>query len=775
MPIIQQQLPLIWEEILDRNTGKLTFFYPIGSSSDIPVGMAHLLEHLIANKLAGIVTEISAKTTRDFTEFTIIVDSSQLNTAIHFLFTITEMKWSKHEVEREKKIILRELDQYYLDLNYVYREQLHAAIFAEHSYGLSTTGDRRDIAGFEATTVEYWTSMYPAPAKIEGCGPWRTQDIQNLIHPYIVKISSTAPIHSFNAKVDRMGVGHKFLKINKTSELTTNNAFQGAGWRIKVNTFVSQQSSECWRALPIIWKRRLQRIAQGTSKKFNLRMFMYAHAGVLTLDAATPTFVEFYDAIPDFLNMIKMPITTDEYKYCKTHILLNNLRSRENLLERSALTSQIWIQQFPRIEQLEEAAQAIVHPLNMDDMVSLSTDEDRTVSYTHFPVEIVMNNNKHSFYRKATEIELSTQYLADTTFAPIPSAYWWDERPQYGLKYANVTSVSLTERYHVLYRIKSQCLLKSGDINKGMYRNGTIEKVRYEGNETIVHLAFFKGSDLINSLEFTNSNLRSIVSNLSRTKQNKFDSSYFEYDLKWKVYEAMKHYKLISTKEDDFIQLKGITILQPQMSTNTWLTVDDIVKRVESSDRVYVNESSSIMSVKWDVMKWNSDWTGIAVVFPINSICRHTFILQECAFGLTERVFDSLESWIRKKGFAYRIVQSIISSDYNDYHYFGIQCSMDNFQSIVHLIQTWLEYILEKAPIVEEWAHQRWSENEAIEYYSVEQFLRSTDRLVYYQAIEQTKYSNQKIKQTKTTFELQDYIQNMISTNPKIIRLEPLL
>ncbi|MEW4370220.1 M16 family metallopeptidase [Paenibacillus kandeliae] len=772
MQTTKKQILFNWEEMLNRTTGKLTFFYPIGAASEVPVGLAHMLEHLIANKLAALVANISANTTRDFTEFTIIGDASQLHNAMQCLFTIAELKWDEEEVEREKSIILRELDQYYLDSNYVYREQLQAAIFANQSYGLSITGNKENVAELHTTIMNQWTSLYPSPVKIEGCGPWKQQDIQDLIRPFLSNMYND-PNPSFLAKVDQIGVGYTCLPVDSYSIIARKHSFQGSGWVLNHNEPISQHASE---ALLIIWKYRLKRAVHVADLKLNPRIFVYDHAGVFTLDHAGTSFLDFQCKVNECLTLMNMPLTKDEYKYCKTHLLIHYFRSRENLLQRPMLSSQEWLKQFPSLEQLQCTAQAIVHQLNLDEMISLGTDESYNNSYKTIGMTVKQEKHKYPVSREPLELTPIMQVktedahsVSGTSLQSLPNDYLYD------LPYVHLSTLSLTERYHVLYRVESQRLLQLKDISKSLYQNGMVEHIRYEGNETMIHLAFFKASDLIHSIESVRLFLQSVTASLSSIKQDELHFPSLEFDLKWNTYEAMKHYDWIGTNEHGLAKLKGVSILQPMMSQNERLTVDHISQSIQNSNHLdsFDNNNEQATIDDGNSIHWSRDWTGVVVAYPIPVICRQSFIVQECAFGLTERDFDSLESWIRKKGFAYRIVQSIIAAD-RQYHYFGVQCSMTNVLDIIQLVKEWIQYLVERVSTIEQWANQRWSNREANEYDSVGQCLRSTDRFVYYKALERKYFLNKGLEQSKDSYTLFEYVQEMLATHPKIIRFGPL-
>ncbi len=776
-----------WEELPYRTTGKLTFYYPVGAASAMVPGVAHLLEHLIASRIAPFVTEITAKTTRDLTEFTMIATVTQLKQVLHFLSTLCQLQWNEDEVQREIRIVLRELDQFYLNTRLVYLEQLQAAVFGGHGYGCSILGNKDSLSEITTECLNAYTRAYPAPIKIEGSAPWNANDMLDYMQPYVQQWHVGSMEQQTDFSEHRYG-GYALFDSSVIAHDARSIDLQCGGWRLNDNKAITPSAASM---LVAIWQKRFDSSSYANRTNIHIRMFMYEQAGIITFDSSTATFAVFEQQIPQLLSLMQIPITEAEYKSAELKLIIEYVRKRENLLTRPVLDWSNWQQQLLDLQQLQFASQLVIDQLKRSIMVGLSTD--RSILSTYQPYTLLHTNESkqlmsqrmytHSDQNRVrllsgirvNEYSQPQKFLANQEGA----SFWQHDRLCSGegwssnTPYFHMTYTPLAERYHMLYRIGSPRLLQKADLPSKLYANGMIEAIRYEGNETIIHLSFFRAIDVLHSIQSMCSAIHLLPYDATEIAPVSVRPKRLEDDLKWNVYEALKDNDLVHCSADQGLLLKGIS-LAAALPSAMQIEIKDAVKKTYEVQSLNSACSNDITYDRTDrcLVSYESNWDGIAVVYPIPFINRATFIVQEAAFGLTEQDMDTLEKRVREDGLAYRIVQSIIVSGSQYYHYFGVQCGKNERLAFVAVVKRWLIDLQGRTDWLEKWARTRWGHHNAKQYYSVSQFLRAADRLVYYDVI-QNKYSaHDTLPNINSSNTLVSYLQHMVAQQPVLISFE---
>ncbi len=157
-------------------TTNIGIFIKSGTKNEINInyGCAHFLEHMlfkgtkkrsakdISEVIDGIGGIINAYTTHEFTAFYTKTLKEEAKTALDVLYDmITNSLFDENEIEKEKKVILEEINMYEDDPNSFIQEEFSKNIFKDTELGYSILGDKELIKKInKKILLEYFNLNY---------------------------------------------------------------------------------------------------------------------------------------------------------------------------------------------------------------------------------------------------------------------------------------------------------------------------------------------------------------------------------------------------------------------------------------------------------------------------------------------------------------------------------------------------------------------------------------------------------------------------------------
>ncbi|MDD2371381.1 MAG: pitrilysin family protein [Firmicutes bacterium] len=174
--ILDNNLKILSYKIDSSFTTNIGIFIKSGTKNEINInyGCAHFLEHMlfkgtkkrtakdIAEEIDGIGGIINAYTTHEFTAFYTKTLKEEAITALDVLFDmLTNSLFDGDEIEKEKKVILEEINMYEDDPNSFIQEEFSKNIFKDTELGYSILGDKKLIKKINKNILlEYFNTHY---------------------------------------------------------------------------------------------------------------------------------------------------------------------------------------------------------------------------------------------------------------------------------------------------------------------------------------------------------------------------------------------------------------------------------------------------------------------------------------------------------------------------------------------------------------------------------------------------------------------------------------
>lgn len=173
---LKNKLKILSYKIDSSFTTNIGIFIKSGTKNEINVnyGCAHFLEHMlfkgtkrrtakdIAEIIDGIGGVINAYTTHEFTTFYTKTLKEEAETALDVLYDmIANSLFDKEEIEKEKKVILEEINMYEDDPNSFIQEEFSKNIFKNNELGYSILGDKKLIKKInKEILIDYFKTHY---------------------------------------------------------------------------------------------------------------------------------------------------------------------------------------------------------------------------------------------------------------------------------------------------------------------------------------------------------------------------------------------------------------------------------------------------------------------------------------------------------------------------------------------------------------------------------------------------------------------------------------
>ncbi len=266
-------------------------------------GYTHLLEHLIlfrgtekrsgeeiGNEMRAHGAYFNGHTGRDVTTFEISIPSEFFDFALEIhKEMLFNLKISKEELEKEKEIILEEINSYFDDPEQYGQKLMYEQLFKEHPYGFPIYGNKENI---KKATVEEIYSFYKNYFTPSNCALCIVGDIdKDYAIEKIKEIFENIPSH----KVNRPEVTspHPLLKtIKSITQKSTEQAYLIIGMRGP--SFESEERIPAQILTKIIgagFNPRLWRALQRRGSLIhNIKMsyIPYKYSGVITIIITLP-------------------------------------------------------------------------------------------------------------------------------------------------------------------------------------------------------------------------------------------------------------------------------------------------------------------------------------------------------------------------------------------------------------------------------------------------------------------------------------------------------
>ncbi|MFD2370647.1 M16 family metallopeptidase [Brevibacillus sp. GCM10020057] len=704
----------ITEQIHNLKIGVICVRYGIGAAnSDLPIGTAHFLEHLICStENRQLYGNLTAMTKRDETIYYLLTPQYKLTDTFNALNTKKTLDFSEDMIERERTIIIREIEQFQLQPRNLILEQLQAALFPNHGYGHSILGNKSQVKKISNSDLKRGLSYYSYPETIVLVGPWE--------HGQIIQAMGTAGLVVQHRKESHLSfpviLGRGKIHF---SEVLRDTPFVGGGWVLpgekSTNPFA-------FRVMRYIWEGRIRRCFP--SKHFKLRLNQYHYAGVLTLES-----IEKGSKLSDLetiLLELRRPISKNEYCEGVDKTTLEIMRQKENLISRSELLLSCFRYEMPSWEELQLHQQIINKHLYMDIGVYGSSIDSTCSTYTieknYLLPQLVdstnenRKNNGDQCYKPldkppSSEILLSNFKIKNSSQS---NRYW------------TVASSPLTERYHVLFRLPClyfSRLLQPKDLPFSILQKGVLENVRYEGWDTLFQVAFTSNEEMQEVLHTATSTMVPIQRQ-SYINTSEYYMQNIELELKWRILEAIR--PIVEKSVNASLKLNGLSIILPENSSITTVELD---RWFEKTDKEEIN-GSYVKLVNGAVI--GARFNGAAVICPLPYKSLASLIIQEAAFGVGKRSFLSLENLTRSKGLSYRIVQSLCRIGNEIFIFWGIQCPPKLTNTFYETVKEWLISLRMSVKDVELWFRDIWTPFSPNKHKSILQLLRDMDRMGYY-------------------------------------------
>lgn len=175
---LKNKLKILSYKIDSSFTTNIGIFIKAGTKNEINVnyGCAHFLEHMlfkgtkrrsakdIAEIIDGIGGVINAYTTHEFTAFYTKTLKEEADTALDVLYDMLfHSLFDTEEIEKEKKVIIEEINMYEDDPNSFIQEEFSKNIFKNNELGYSILGDKKLIKKIKKEILLKYHSTHYRP------------------------------------------------------------------------------------------------------------------------------------------------------------------------------------------------------------------------------------------------------------------------------------------------------------------------------------------------------------------------------------------------------------------------------------------------------------------------------------------------------------------------------------------------------------------------------------------------------------------------------------
>lgn len=680
------------ETLPSLDVGIVNINFPIGAAyNGVKIGVAHFLEHIFCSTHEFGKGKLTAQTQRDETNYYFYVSKNNIKTVFsHFNWQLTI---DEKILEQERNTIKNEIKQFNINQRNKALEYLHFFLFNGKDYGRSILGSDSQISKINKSDLEKGLSLYKKASSVNVIGPWEREYILNCIEE-----SNLLENHHSNSRIctELLTIGQGESLIPKDIK----TPFVGGAWFLSID-----KSHQLYaEVLKNIWDSRVKKSFSGT---FTLRIQIYNHAGVLTLDSILPEAKKCN--IEKIISCLEYPITLQEFNKALIKLHINYHRSAEDLQTRIKYINNLYINQLDKLilGDIEDWQQKIIKEISYENGLYLCNSiSNPNIRYISTKKSIIKNHKEDTVENLSNHTNTETGLISPIII-------------RNNSNYYTAVSSPLTKRYHLLIRIDCQGigrLLIPKELPPEILTKGMLESVRYEGWYTLYHISFFSEKTMTESIVHL---LAYRWKPHLKTNEEKHMTN-LEIEMKRRI---IKVFKTPQIKDRGY--LVGISIVTPN---------NNVIKEkyFEKFSNIETPRTIQREQVTIDNKIIKANFHGVAIITRLprrSSLC--ALILQETAFG-TNPNFPTLESLIREKGLSYRIVQSLITLGDDLYIYWGIQCDPCNKTLFKGVVREWLFYLEEHSNSIEIWFENMWVYYNPQNHNSISQLVRDIDRTGHY-------------------------------------------
>ncbi|MEE1342872.1 MAG: pitrilysin family protein [Lachnospiraceae bacterium] len=172
---LKNGLPVVLEVMPQYRSASIGIYVKVGSAyeNEKNNGISHVIEHMVfkgtekrtakelADEIAEIGGDVNAYTTKECTCYYATVLDENLFQAMELLGDmLTYSTFNKEDLEKEKKVILDEIDLYDDSPEDVVHEYLHKQVWNSHPLGYLISGEKSVVEGFSSEDVVAFMKQY---------------------------------------------------------------------------------------------------------------------------------------------------------------------------------------------------------------------------------------------------------------------------------------------------------------------------------------------------------------------------------------------------------------------------------------------------------------------------------------------------------------------------------------------------------------------------------------------------------------------------------------
>lgn len=333
---LKNGIRLVTSPLKETQTASLLVLVKVGSRQEAkPIqGISHFVEHMmfkgtkkrpttldLSKELDGIGAEYNAYTGKDVTGYYIKSDSRHLSLAIDMLSDmLLNSKFEAKELEKEKGVIVEEINMYEDNPMMFVEEMLEGMVFSGSQLGHQIAGSRETVkAVTRASMVKYKTAYYNGSNMVVAlAGKFNDQHLREIKAKFAIKKGAKSKIEKSVSAQKSPKVKVKFKETEQVQLALGFPAFSQNDKRIYALQLMSvilggNMSSRLF--INIREKNGLCYFIRSWPNLYEDRGMMVIQAG---LDKARIDFA--IEAIKNELDKIKADVTPEELKRAKEFI-----------------------------------------------------------------------------------------------------------------------------------------------------------------------------------------------------------------------------------------------------------------------------------------------------------------------------------------------------------------------------------------------------------------------------------------------------------------------
>jgi predicted Zn-dependent peptidase len=216
--VFKNGLRLVLSPLQETKSVTLLVIFGVGSryeKKDIN-GISHLIEHMmfkgtakrpnslaLSKELDGVGAEYNAFTSKDVTGYYIKINQKHLELALDVLSDMLfNSKFDPEEVEREKMVVMEEINMYEDNPIMFVEELFEEIVFKDNSLGWIVSGSKKSVKNLDQKKmVDFKDGFYRPQNTVIGLAGNLDSDARELVEKYFVKHTNEARIKTNNTRI----------------------------------------------------------------------------------------------------------------------------------------------------------------------------------------------------------------------------------------------------------------------------------------------------------------------------------------------------------------------------------------------------------------------------------------------------------------------------------------------------------------------------------------------------------------------------------------------